>query len=516
MSLDRVTDVFKRNGIDAYFVGGSVRDELMGRESDDIDFAVSAQPEDTMDIFEKSGFKVVPTGMKYGTVTVVDGGVGYEMTTFRQEEGYSDSRHPDEVSFARDIYSDLSRRDFTVNAIAKSLDGNIIDPFGGVDDVKMHILRCVDDPSERFNEDALRIMRGIRLAAVLGFDIEENTYGAMKQLSYKLGDISAERIQVEFVKAITSKNPAKAMDLFLDTGVFHVILPEIEQTVGMKQNKYHEFTVYEHIKRAVSGVPEDKILRVAALLHDLGKACTKSYLITLSGVVYKKDDKIYLHSDEEYMLSGRKFTKYLNKRVIVNGHHQYNHPENRLIVKHIKVSKVDIDKIIDKTDVKFIGHEIFSAKIGQDFLNGLRFDNDTKKSVLNLVRHHMDVIKYRPATEYDVKKIMVGIGRNDASKFIYLYKADGGAKGKDNVDEDWFAGKYMQLLNEDFPYNVNELNCKELGIGIIEIYNKVKGKHPKEEIKKIKDAIFDRILKDNSLNNEEDILKLAEDIIKKN
>lgn len=515
MSLDKVINVFKENKIDAYFVGGSVRDEIMGRMSDDIDFAVSAKPEEIMQVFVNAGFKVVPTGLKYGTVTVLDDGVGYEMTTFRNEEGYSDSRHPDAVTYTRDIYSDLSRRDFTVNAIAKSTDGSLIDPFNGVEDINKRIIRCVRDPFDRFNEDALRIMRGIRLAAVLGFEIEENTYRAMKELSWRLKDISEERIQVEFVKAITSQNPAKAMDYFLDTGVFRIILPEIEEAVGMKQNKYHEFTVYEHIKRVVAGVPEEKVLRIAAMLHDVGKVFTRSYLLTISGVVYKKGEKIYLHSDEEYMLDGRKFTRYLNKKVIVKGHYQYNHPERRIVVKHIEETRTDIKKTTDESDVKFIGHEMFSEKIGRDFLNRLKFDNDTKNSVLNLVRHHMDVIKYRPATEYDVKKIMVSIGRIDAARFIHLYRADGDAKGKDNVNEDWFLKVYTKLLNEDFPYNVNELNCKDLGIKIIDIYQKVKGRYPKEEIKKIKEEIFDRVLKDNSLNNEENILRIAEEIIEK-
>ncbi|MDI6601385.1 MAG: HD domain-containing protein [Thermoanaerobacteraceae bacterium] len=515
MSLNSLINVFKENKIEAYFVGGSVRDEMMGRKSDDIDFAVPAKPEEVMQVFEKAGFKVIPTGLKYGTVTVLDEGIGYEITTFRQEESYSDSRHPDMVIYAPDIYSDLSRRDFTVNAIAKSLDGRIIDPFNGVDDINKRIIRCVGAPYDRFNEDALRIMRGIRFAAVLDFEIEENTYKAMKKLSEKLNDISVERIQIEFVKAITSQNPIRAIDYFLNTGVFHVILPEIELAVGMKQNKYHEFTVYEHIKRVVEGVPEDKILRIAALLHDVGKVFTRSHLITISGVVYKKGENIYLHSDGEYMLDGKKFTRYLNKKVMIKGHYQYNHPERRIIVKHIEETKTDIEKSIDESDVKFIGHEVFSEKIGRDFLNRLRFDNDTKDSVLNLVRHHMDVIKYKPAIEYDIKKIMVGIGRMDAARFIQLYRADGDAKGKDKVDEDWFLKEYTRLLNEDFPYSVNELNCDDLGAKIIDIYHKVRGRRPKEEIKKIKEEIFDRVLQDNSLNNEEDILKLAREIVKK-
>jgi HD domain. len=337
----------------------------------------------------------------------------------------------------------------------------------------------------------------------------------MRELSYKLKEISAERIQVEFVKAMTSDNPDRAMDYFLETGVFHIILPEIEQAVGMKQNKYHEFTVYEHIKRVVTGVPQDKVLRIAALLHDVGKVFTRSYLMTISGVVYKSGDSIYLHADNEYLLYGRKFTRYINKKVLVKGHYQYNHPERRIIVKHIEETKTGVEKSIDETDIKFIGHEVFSEQIGGEFLNRLRFDNDTKDAVLNLVRHHMDVIKYRPATEYDIKRIMVSIGRRDVERFIELYRADGDAKGKGKVDQDWFLKEYMRLLDEDFPYSVNELNCDGLGSKIIDIYYEMKGRRPKEEIKRIKEDIFDRVLRDNSLNNERDIINIIREILKR-
>lgn len=259
-------------GFKAFYVGGCVRDMIMGREISDIDIATSAAPEQVMAVF--SDFKVIPTGIKHGTVTVFSGGISFEITTFRIDGAYSDCRHPDKVVFASDITEDLSRRDFTVNAIAMDKDKNITDPFGGMDDIKNRIIRCVGDPVRRFSEDALRIMRAVRFASQLGFKIEDQTESAMISMKERLNEISRERIRTELDKLICGKN---AVDILLRyKELVAVIIPEMRRCFGFDQrSRYHKYDVYEHIVRAVGAVPADSlVLRRALLLHDIGKPMT--------------------------------------------------------------------------------------------------------------------------------------------------------------------------------------------------------------------------------------------------
>ena len=216
-----IIDSLRTAGFEAFAVGGAVRDSLMGRSADDFDITTSAKPEETKKVF--SAFPVIETGIKHGTVTVVLDGTPFEVTTYRSECAYSDSRHPDSVSFVTDIKEDLARRDFTMNAIAYSHYDGIIDPFNGADDIQNKIIRTVSDPNQRFTEDALRILRALRFSSVLGFEIEENTRQAIFSLAENLKFVSGERIYAEMKKLICGMNAQNVINEYIE--VFKAILP---------------------------------------------------------------------------------------------------------------------------------------------------------------------------------------------------------------------------------------------------------------------------------------------------
>lgn len=257
------------NGFSAYFVGGCVRDSIMNREIHDTDIASNALPEDIIRIFGEKN--TIPTGIKHGTVTVMLDNIPYEVTTFRTDGEYTDGRHPENVSFVTNIEDDLSRRDFTINAMAMSGSGETIDPFGGREDISRKIIRCVGNPEKRFSEDALRILRAMRFASQLGFEIEENTASAMIKLKENLSSVSAERIRVELDKMICGKNCVKVMLHFRE--IIAQIIPEFRPCFDFDQHsRYHKYNVYEHIVRAVDASPADNLtIRRAMLFHDIGK-----------------------------------------------------------------------------------------------------------------------------------------------------------------------------------------------------------------------------------------------------
>ena len=255
----------------AYIVGGCVRDAIMGRACNDWDITTSALPQQTKDIFADK--KVIETGIAHGTVTVIVDGEHYETTTFRADGEYTDHRHPDEVCFSRNIDDDLSRRDFTINAMAYSPQNGLVDLFGGVSDISSKIIRAVGDPHKRFEEDALRILRGLRFAAQLGFKIEPDTRRAMFECRGLISCLSGERIYQEICKLIMGKY---ALDVLLEYGdIIAAAVPEIASSIGFDQkNKHHIYTVWDHTAYSVSNSPDDLICRLLMLLHDCGKPDT--------------------------------------------------------------------------------------------------------------------------------------------------------------------------------------------------------------------------------------------------
>lgn len=258
----------EQHGFEAYFAGGCVRDFIMDIAPHDFDITTSALPEQIKEVF--SGFRVIPTGEKHGTITVIIDGGQLEITTYRIEKGYADNRHPDKVEFSSSLAEDLKRRDFTINAMAMDISGRITDIFGGREDIKNGIIRAVGNPEERFNEDALRIMRAMRFAARFGFDIESETAAAVHKLRSLLKNISAERIRDEFTGLLCGEYPDGILRSYGD--VIAVFIPEITPCFGFEQHSpYHKYDVWEHTIHAVKSSRNKEKIRIAMFFHDIAK-----------------------------------------------------------------------------------------------------------------------------------------------------------------------------------------------------------------------------------------------------
>lgn len=259
-------------GFEAYAVGGCVRDSIIGRVPDDWDITTDASPGQVKRLFRRT----VDTGIQHGTVTVMLGKTGYEVTTYRIDGEYEDNRHPKQVTFTKSLEEDLKRRDFTVNAMAYHPKKGLVDLFDGMGDMERRCIRCVGDAGERFSEDALRIMRGVRFSAQFGYVIEEKTRRAAARLAGNLASVSAERIRVELVKLLVSPNP-DYLRMAYELGITKIVLPEFDICMETPQNNpHHCYTVGEHTLQSMKAVRADKVLRLTMLLHDIGKPLTRS------------------------------------------------------------------------------------------------------------------------------------------------------------------------------------------------------------------------------------------------
>lgn len=262
-----IIDTIMEAGYEAYAVGGCIRDSILGREPDDWDITTSASPYQVKELFRRT----IDTGIKHGTVTVMLDKEGYEVTTYRIDGEYEDSRHPKEVIFTANLEEDLKRRDFTINAMAYNEKTGLVDIFEGMQDIERKVIRCVGSPIERFTEDALRMMRAVRFSAQLGYQIEEETAKAIKVLAPNLSKISAERIQTELVKLVVSPHP-DYLRIAYETGITGVILPEFDICMKTEQNNpHHCYSVGEHTLRTMCSIRANKALRLAMLFHDIGK-----------------------------------------------------------------------------------------------------------------------------------------------------------------------------------------------------------------------------------------------------
>ncbi len=330
-----ILDILHRNGYEAYAVGGCVRDSILARTPDDWDITTSARPEEVKDCFRRT----IDTGIQHGTVTVMLEDDGFEVTTYRIDGEYTDGRHPNSVAFTSLLSEDLRRRDFTINAMAYNEEDGLVDLYGGMQDLQKKVIRCVGNPDERFDEDALRILRAVRFAAQLDFSIDEKTEHAVSRHVEHLKLVSAERIQVELVKLLVSKHPEKMQKLY-ELGITNVILPEFNRCMESPQNTPEQNgTVGEHTIAALRIIPDTKVLRLAMLLHDIGK------------------------------------------------------PETRWT---------------DSTGRDhFTNHESVGAEMANIVLRRLKFDNDTRKQVVNLIRWH----ELRPeASDASVRHMIYQVG----------------------------------------------------------------------------------------------------------
>ena len=269
-NANRIIHTLQNAGYEAYIVGGCVRDAVLNKEPDDWDITTSAKPQEVKALFNRT----IDTGIAHGTVTVMFGKEGYEVTTYRVDGKYEDHRRPNSVTFTSNLIEDMKRRDFTINAMAYNDDEGIVDHFHGVEDLDAHVIRCVGEPSDRFDEDALRILRALRFSAQLDFEIDDRTKEAIRDRAKYLEDISAERIAVELTKLLMSDHPERLLTAY-ELGVTGIVLPEFDAMMETPQvNKHHSYNVGEHTIRVIQEVPKDKALRWAALLHDVAKPAT--------------------------------------------------------------------------------------------------------------------------------------------------------------------------------------------------------------------------------------------------
>lgn len=270
----KALELLDSHGYEAFLIGGSVRDYIMGLPIGDIDITTNATPAEVRRIF--SDFRVIETGIKHGTVTVLVENEPIEITTYRSEGAYSDNRHPDSVTFSKSLSDDVVRRDFTVNAIAYDFKSGFCDITGGIEDIKNKKIRAIGDAGTRFREDALRILRALRFSSVLGFEIEESTKKAIHDCRELLKNISAERIRDEFCKLICGKNACNVLEEFSD--VITVFIPEMGDSVGFEQrNHHHCYDVYTHSLKAIEAGGDSLVVRLALFFHDIGKPFTAHF-----------------------------------------------------------------------------------------------------------------------------------------------------------------------------------------------------------------------------------------------
>ncbi|MBP9822195.1 MAG: HD domain-containing protein [Candidatus Pacebacteria bacterium] len=404
--VQSILTTIKDGGFEAYAVGGCVRDLILGKEPKDWDITTNAVPEKIQAFFPEHVYENT-----FGTVAVKTGSDNpslalVEVTPYRIEGKYSDKRHPDEIKFADKLEDDLSRRDFTVNALALdnySDDVKILDPFNGQEDIKNKIIRTVGDPELRFHEDALRVLRAVRFATVLGFTIEPATLSAIKKNAEFLRTISKERIRDEFVKIVESDNGYEGMLLLEETGLMQYIVPELREGIGIDQNLHHIYTVWEHNTRALKYTVEQKYslaIRLGALFHDIGKPRTK------------------------------------------RGEGKF---------------------------ATFYGHEVIGAHMVAGIIDRLKFSKELSDKIVKLVRYHMFYYNVDEVTESSVRRLLVNVGQENVEDLLKIREADRIGSGRpkaipyklrhlkyiiDKVSHDPISVKMLKVNGEDV---MNEL-----------------------------------------------------------
>lgn len=374
-----IIEKLQKHGYEAYAVGGCVRDSILGRTPDDWDITTSATPMETKALFSRT----FDTGIEHGTITVLLDKDAFEVTTYRVDGEYEDNRHPKEVTFTRCLKEDLLRRDFTINAMAYNDSEGLVDIFGGISDLENKIIRCVGNAHERFSEDALRIMRAVRFAAQLGFEIEEETQKGIVELAPNLKNISAERIQTELIKLLVAPNPGLLRTAY-ELGITKVMLPEFDDMMQTTQETpHHQYSVGEHTIKAIETVSADKVLRLTMLFHDIAKPMMKT--IDEDGVAHFKLHDIKGAEMTKAILRRLKFDNdTLNKVVKLVQFHDYRIPAEpkkvrramnkigaELFPYYLQVRKADVlaqsmyereEKLQNIQDMELCYHEILEKQ----------------------------------------------------------------------------------------------------------------------------------------------------------
>ena len=461
--LQEFGKVFTNAGYKAYLVGGAVRDMFMKLPAHDWDVATNATPQDVIKLFKF----VVPTGIEHGTVTVHFKGEEIEVTTFRTEAGYSDGRHPDSVNYAATIEEDLARRDFTMNAIAASLeDGLVVDPYEGEKDIKDRLIRTVGVAHERFMEDGLRPVRAIRFAAKLGFSIENNTYSEIfkNEIQQKTASISIERFRDEFEKIMKSPLPSVGLKMLEETGLMKIFLPEFLVCRGCIQSDYrafHEFDVLDHLYYACDGAPSEKLnVRLAALFHDIGKPAAKKLV-------------------RETVLDGTK----------TDG------------------STTEIETIT------FYNHEAHSEKITRSVMTRLKFSNEMIDNVCHLVKEHM--FHYEPSWSAAAVRRFIIRAKPECLEDLYdLRLADMFGMHNEKVEIRYSESVRLLLelkdrIEAELQKN-NALTLKSLAVNGRDLM--AAGIPAGKELGRILNELLDCVLEDPAMNEKEKLLETAKKI----
>lgn len=447
--IKEIARILYVEGFQCFLVGGAVRDSIMGITPHEYDITTDAKPEDVQRIFKYT----IPTGIKHGTILVIIENMHVEITTFRSDGNYSDGRHPDNVEYASSIEEDLPRRDLTINAMAYNvLDGTLIDMFDGMKDIKRKIVKSVGNPYERFREDGLRIMRAIRFATKLNFDIEKETLDAITHSTGMLTSIAAERIREEFNGILLSKNPFRGLELLRKTGVLSLIIPELMQGFGVNQNKFHKYDVYYHILHTVQSVEPLEteeltlLVRLAALFHDIAKPMVQKK-------VSKQDDPVY-----------------------------YN-------------------------------HEVVGANVAKKIMKRLKYSNYEIDFVTLLVRQHM--FYYQDEwTDGAVRRFMRAIGVDNIKPLLRLREADrlgsGNRKDKESKAIPKLLSRIDKIIEEE-----NAITVKDLKIDGNDLINEF-NLSPGPIIGKILNYLLDLILDEPDLNNREFLIEKTKNFLETN
>lgn len=345
--VETVLYLLNRNGYSAFVVGGCVRDSVMGSEPNDWDVTTSALVSETEEVFKN--YKVIPTGKKHGTVTVLIDGNSVEITTMRTDGEYRDGRHPSDVSFISDINLDLSRRDFTINSIAYNHTDGIIDPFDGIRDIEKRIIRCVGNPEKRFSEDALRILRALRFSSSLGFELDYQTGEELNESYALLKNVSSERIRDELIKLICGRNSEDVLINY--SQVIFYLIPDLLPEKGFEQNTdYHIYDVWTHTVKTVSACKNDVVLKLAALLHDIGKPLCHS--VDQYGISHFKNHSSVGAAIAERVMKSLRFPHYVINSVkeIILLHENFPAEDSSNLKKHLlKMLKNHSPEVVHNT-----------------------------------------------------------------------------------------------------------------------------------------------------------------------
>jgi len=460
--LKEVMREFTESGFEIYLVGGGVRYILMGKAPENCDLTTNATPEQMMEILKKRDpFYNNDFGTVSININVADREELYEITTYRSEKEYSDFRRPDEVVWGKTLEEDVVRRDFTINAIVigeKEGRFELIDLVDGLKDFEDGVIRAVGEPEKRFGEDALRMMRAIRFAARLGFKIEEKTLAAVGKQAHLLAKISRERVRDELLRILTTNYPADGVALLISTGLMQETIPELLEGRGVDQGGHHQLTVLEHSLESLRNCPADDVLvRLAALIHDIGKPRSRRFKCRGCGKLYREVEGDMFSCEVCGLLQ----------------------PVRKMIT--------------------FYGHEVIGARMAEEIAARLRLTNKQTEKLVTLVRRHM--FTYQPEmTDAAIRRLIRNIGKENIADMIMLRIAD--RKGSGARTTSWRLMELQKRIGEQLyePMEVKDMAIN--GKDVMEVL----GVPPGPVVGKVLNELFEEVLEDTSKNNREYLL----------